>query len=133
MSVFDSGMWWGCGTAPEYLISYFEMHLHDQYGAGMEILRVLSHSLTFGVLLGFCLIYGQNTFVLILILLTFFKGFFIFLKTFGQTDHVVDGPVRNELQQQSERPFTKKNVFGFSNFFVYFCFFIVQFLSFFLI
>ena len=64
MSIFDSGMWWGCGTAPEYLISYFEMHLHDQYGAAMEILRVLAHSLTFGAFLGFVLIYGQNTMVI---------------------------------------------------------------------
>lgn len=108
-------MWWGCGTAPEYLISYFEMHLHDQYGAGMEILRVLSHSVAFGVILGFCLIYGQNTFVFFSFFFLF-SYFFHFFKTFGPTDHIVDGPVRNELQQQRDRPLTKKNIFGFSTF-----------------
>ena len=42
-------MWWACGTAPEYLVSYFEMHLHDQYGALHEIVRVWSHHLLFSV------------------------------------------------------------------------------------
>lgn len=58
-------MWWSCGTAPEYLVSYFEMHLHDQYGAMAEMARVGSHCLVFLFGLWLFVIYGFNSNVLI--------------------------------------------------------------------
>ena len=96
ISIFDSGMWWGCGTMPEYLISYFEMHLHDQYGAGAEILRLGAHTGVFGAALAL-----------------------FFLLTYNDTDYPyetqsVEGFVNAILKEEKERPLAKRNVFGFS-------------------
>ena len=67
-------MWWGCGTMPEYLISYFEMHLHDQYGAGAEILRLGAHTGVFGAALAlfFLLTYNDTVRSVLLILLAIY-------------------------------------------------------------
>ena len=53
-------MWWTCDTSPEYLVTYFEMHLHDQYGALAEMFRVGSYSLAWCVLLGIFVYFGYN-------------------------------------------------------------------------
>jgi len=53
-------MWWGCGTMPEYLISYFEMHLKDQYGAAAEIMRIGAHSAAFAIGLGLFMLLCYN-------------------------------------------------------------------------
>lgn len=60
-SIFDANCWWYCHVAPEYLIHYYDMHLHDHFGAFKEILHNLCYFAAIFVISGICVAFGHNS------------------------------------------------------------------------
>ncbi len=60
-SIFDANCWWYCHVSPEYIFTYYDMHLHDHFGAFREILFVLSYFAATFLIAGVLVAFGQNS------------------------------------------------------------------------